>query len=135
MAPEKTMPFTRGCQAKKAPPRISAGPLKLCCGSGCVVRAVQRAGLAQGLGNVFNNIIHVLNANGEPDRVGPDARFGKFCVGELRMRGRGGVDYQRFCIRHVGQQGEDLQPVDECPGLRRAALDLKGKDGAAPLGK
>ena len=83
MAPEKTMPFTQASQAKKAPPRVAAGPLKPCCGSGCAACAVQRAGLAQGLGNVFNNIIHVLNANGEPDRVGSDARFSKFRGGEL----------------------------------------------------
>lgn len=83
MAPEKTMPFTQGHRGKKAPPRVAAGPLKQCCCTKCAGHAALRAWLAQSLGNVFNNIVNVLNTNGEPDRVGPDARFGKLCVGEL----------------------------------------------------
>ena len=46
--------------------------------------AGQQAGLlAKSLGKVFNNVIHMLNANGEPDRIGQNARFGQFCLGEL----------------------------------------------------
>ena len=45
---------------------------------------MQQAGLlAKSLGKVFNYVIHMLNANGEPDRVGSDARFSKFRGGEL----------------------------------------------------
>ena len=77
----------------------------------------------------------MFNANGKADCIGQDARFGKFSSVELRMRGGGRVDDQRFGIRHVCQQRKNLQLVDECSGLCRAALDLKGENGAAPLGK
>ena len=50
--------------------------------------------------------------------------------------GRGGrMDHQGFQIRHIGQQGKQLQMVDEAMGFLLPAPDIKGKDTAAAVGK
>ena len=49
------------------------------------------------------------------------------------MRRRGRVDDEALDVRDVGQQGEDLQVVDEAVRLGLAARDLKGEDGAAAV--
>ena len=84
MAFENTMAFA--CprpQEKSVLPHRAAGRDNW--GNGPVFQQV--AQLAQSLGKVFNNVIHMLNAYGESDRVGQYARFGQLCLGELRMCG------------------------------------------------
>ena len=41
------------------------------------------------------------------------------------------MDDERFCVGHVGKQGEQLKAVDEVARFLCAASDLKGEDGAA----
>ena len=43
------------------------------------------------------------------------------------------MDHQALDVRHIGQEGENLQMIDEGPGFLLAALDLKGEDGSAAL--
>ena len=45
------------------------------------------------------------------------------------------MDNKALHVRHVGQQREDLQVVDEGKGFLAAALDVKGKDGCAAVGE
>ena len=45
------------------------------------------------------------------------------------------VDDERLHIRDVGQQGEDLQRVDEREGLLLPAPDVEGEDAAAAVGE
>ena len=51
------------------------------------------------------------------------------------MGGGGWVDHQRLHIRHIGQQGENLQAVDKFVSFSLASLDLKGEDGCAAVGE
>ena len=77
----------------------------------------------------------MLRADGQPDGVGLDALIQQLRLGQLAV-GRGGrVDDQTLDVRDVGEQGEDLQIVDELMGLGLAALDLKGEDGAGSVGE
>ena len=77
----------------------------------------------------------MLGADGQADGIGADALVGELLLGQLAV-GRGGrVDDQALDVRDVGEQGEDLQIVDELMGLGLAALDLKGEDGCAAVGK
>ena len=66
---------------------------------------------------VGQNIVDVLNADGQPDGAGADALVQQLRLGELGVGGGGGVDDQALHIGHVGQQGEDFQMVDELVGL------------------
>ena len=84
---------------------------------------------------ICDNIINMLRANGQPDGVGLDAHIQQLLLRQLRMGGGGRMDHQRLYIRHIGQQGEDLQMIDECKCLLLTTLDLKGEDGCTPLGK
>ena len=45
------------------------------------------------------------------------------------------MDYQTLHISHVSQQGEDLQGIDELPGLFLTALNLESEDAAATIGE
>ena len=45
------------------------------------------------------------------------------------------MDDQRLHIRHIGQQGEQLQRLREPLGLFLGALQLKGEDGAGSVGE
>ncbi len=51
------------------------------------------------------------------------------------MGGGGRVDDQRLHVRHVGQQGKNLQIVDKLVGRSLPALDFKGKDRRAAVGE
>ena len=84
---------------------------------------------------ICDDIVDVLGADGQADGVGLNAHIQQLLLGQLRMGGGGGMDHQRLHICHIGQQGEDLQMVDELEGLLLAALDLEGKDGSAAVGE
>ena len=75
----------------------------------------------------------MLGADGQADGVGAYALIQQLLGGELGMGGGSGVDHQGFHVRYIGQQGEDLQAVDELMGFRLAALDLKGEDGCSAI--
>ncbi len=77
----------------------------------------------------------MLRADGKPDGVGLDALVQQLFRAELRVGGGGRVNDQALHIGHIGQQGEDIQIVDKPLSLLLSALDLKGKNGAPPLGK
>ena len=77
----------------------------------------------------------MLGADGKADGVLVDAHVCQLLVGQLGVGGGGGVDDQALYICHIGQQGEDLQAVDELEGLFPAALDAEGEDGRAAVGE
>ena len=89
----------------------------------------------QRLIEIGDDVIDVLGADGQTDRVAADAYIGKLRIGELAV-GRGGrVDHKALDIGDIGQQREDLQMIDERKGLLLAALDVEGKDGRAAVGE
>ena len=77
----------------------------------------------------------MLGADGQADGVLVDLLLGQFGVVQLAVGGGSRVDDQALHVGHVGQQGEDLQVVDELEGFLAAALDIKGKDGGAAVGE
>ena len=84
---------------------------------------------------VGDDIVDVLGADGQADGVLVDLLLGQLLVGQLAVGGGSRVDDQALHVGHVGQQGEDLQVVDELEGFLTAALDVKGEDGSAAVGE
>lgn len=77
----------------------------------------------------------MLGADGQADGVLVDLLLGQLGVGQLTVGGGGRVDDKALHVCHVGQQREDLQVINEGKGLLAAALDVKVKMDAPPLGK
>ena len=73
---------------------------------------------------VSDDIINMLRADGEADGALLDILLRQLLWGQLRMGGGVGVDDQALHIRHVGQQGEELQIVNEGEGFLLATLVL-----------
>ena len=77
----------------------------------------------------------MLGADGQTNGVGMDIRGLQFLRAQLRVRRGGRVDDQALHVRHIGQQREDLQRVNESMGLLHAALDIEGENGGAAVGE
>ena len=75
----------------------------------------------------------MLRADAEANGGGRDVLLLQFVGRHLRVRSCIGMDDQALDIGHVGQEGENLQFVDELPRLGLSALDLEGEDGTATL--
>ena len=58
----------------------------------------------EALFQIGDDVVNVLGADGEADGVGMDVLVLQLRFGELGVGGGGGVDHQRFHVRHVGQQ-------------------------------
>lgn len=67
--------------------------------------------------------------------LGRDARFQLGLPAELGMGGGRWMNHQGFHIRHVGQQGKQLQMIDKGLSFFSFPLISKVKIEAAPLGK
>ena len=57
----------------------------------------------------------------------------QFFLGALAVRGGCRMDYQRFYIGNVRQQGEQFQIVDEIFCFLCIAFDFEGEDGTAAV--
>ena len=66
----------------------------------------------------------MLHTDGQANGRRGDVLLGQFFRAELGVGGGVGMDDQALDIGHVGEQGEDLQVVDETPGVFLRALDL-----------
>ena len=84
---------------------------------------------------ISDDVVDVLGADRQANRVLLNADVGQLLGGELGMGGGGRVDDQALHISDVRQQREDLQVVDERKGFLLAALDVEGKDGRAAVGE
>ena len=91
--------------------------------------------VAQRLLQIGDDVIDVLGADGQADGVLVDLLLGQLRVGQLAVGGGGRVDDEALDVRHVCQQGEDLQVVDELEGFLTAALNVEGEDGSAAVGE
>ena len=71
-----------------------------------------------------DEVIDVLEADGEAHEFRQDAALAQVVVGELRVRRRGGVDHERLGVADVRQEREDLaiQGVREGAGLLDAGV-------------
>src|SRR5580693_1327567 len=67
----------------------------------------------QRLIDVLDEIIDVLESDGETDRFWSNARCKQLCFAQLAMRGRSGVNYEGLCVAQVKQPLKDLHRVEE----------------------
>lgn len=84
---------------------------------------------------IGQDIVDMLRSDGQAHRAWPDAGLGQLLLAHLGMGGTGRMDGQGLDVRHIGQQGKHLQPVDEGPGRSAPPRISKVKMEPAPLGK
>ena len=58
----------------------------------------------EGLGEVGEDVVDVLGADAEADGTGVDGLLGLLLGGELRVGGRGGMDYEALDVGYVGKE-------------------------------
>ena len=90
--------------------------------------------LAQRLVDVPQDVVRLLDADGQADHVGADAGAGQLILAQLAMGGRCGMDHQRLGVADVGQVAQEFAGVDEAfAGRGRVGgLDAEGEDARAP---
>ena len=82
---------------------------------------------------ILDDIVDVLGTDGKTDGVWFDSLIQQFFLGALAVRGGCRMDYQRFYIGNVSQQGEQFQIVDEIFCFLCIAFDFEGEDGTAAV--
>ena len=87
----------------------------------------------EALFQIGEDIVDVLGADGEADRVLVDPLLGQLLVRELGVRRRGRVDDEGFDVRDIRKQREDLERIDEGVGFLLPALDVEREDGRAAV--
>ena len=112
----------------RGPENQTSGALSTACFA--LVYMVSATGL-KGLFQIREDIVDMFGTNGQTDGVGPNPLLAQCRFGELGMGRAGWMNHQGLHIRHVGQQGENLQMVDECLRLLGAAFDIEGENGGA----
>jgi hypothetical protein len=88
--------------------------------------------LLQGLIDVGQDVVDVLEAYRQPDEVGRYASGELLLCRELLVRGGGRVDGQAARVAHVRDVRDQLQCIDELAALFGAALDAEAENGARP---
>lgn len=88
----------------------------------------------QRLGEVGEDVVDVLHANREANGGGGDVLLREFFGTHLGMGGGVGVNDEALHIGDVGEEGEDLEIVDEAPGIVLRTGNLEGEDAARTLG-
>ena len=82
---------------------------------------------------IGDDIVDMFRADRQADRIRFDPLIQQLFGRELGMgRGRG-MDHERFHVGDIGEQGEDLQMIDEFVRFFLAALDLEGEDRSAAV--
>ena len=87
-------------------------------------KALFSANSGKALFQVLQDIVDMFCPDGETDCVRFNSACKKFFFGKLRMRRGSRVNYQRFYIRHIGEQRKQRQALCEFFRFRRAAFDL-----------
>src|SRR6185312_7447457 len=87
----------------------------------------------QSLLQVGDDVLHLFDAYRQANDVRPGAGGDPLLVGELAVRGRGGVDDQALGIADIGNVGEQIDAVDHLHADLVAALDAEGEDRAGAL--
>ena len=87
-------------------------------------------GRLQGLVEVPDDVIDVLDAHRHPDQVGADARRHQRLVGQLLMGGRSRVDDEGAGVADVGQVAGQFDALDEGPAGVAPAAHPEGEDRA-----
>ena len=79
------------------------------------------------LGKVIDKVVDMLGPDGEPDCTLVDSLVGQLRLCKLGMSGRGRMDDKGLYVRDIGEQGENLQGVDEPESLLLPSLYVKSE--------
>ena len=82
-----------------------------------------------------DDVIDVLESDGEADEFGLESGLALILVGELGVGGGGGVDDEALGVADVGEEAEELDVVDESDTLGAAALDAEDDHAAGAVGE
>ena len=94
----------------------------------------RRRGGGDGLRKVGDDVVDVLQAHGHADKVRRDASCGLVGLGQLLVRGRGGVDHQRLGVADVGQVRCQLDRIDKLfRGRETIAESCRGVQTKRPI--
>src|SRR3989440_12701093 len=92
--------------------------------------AIVRTRRPERLIEVGDDVIDVLDANAEPDHLGPDAGLALLFLRHLAVGGGGRMAGQRFGIAHVDEALDEPQRVVEFLAGFEPALDPEGQERA-----
>ena len=99
--------LSNACSNDKISSRVSDCEKTCSFAASCGYAAEKFYGLtSEGLAQIGQDVVDMLDADGQAHGVGPDAGFGQFRRAELGMGGGCRMDDQRFDVRHIGQQGK-----------------------------
>src|SRR5262249_30911299 len=82
---------------------------------------------------VADDVLDVLQPDGEPYHVRPGAGRNLLCIRELAVRGGRRMDDQRARVADVGEMREQLDVGDQLHARLVAALEAEGEDRAGAL--
>src|SRR5271168_340405 len=89
-----------------------------------------RARRGERLVEIAEDVVDVLDADGEADVTVGHARREPILRRELRMRGRCGMDREAARVADIGDVIQQLQRVDEAPARLAAAREFKTDEPA-----
>jgi hypothetical protein len=87
-------------------------------------------GGGEGLVEVRDQVVHVLDADRQPHEVLRHAGVVELLGGELRVRRGRVVDRQRLGVADVGEVAEQLQRLDEPPAAVASGRDAEADQAA-----
>ena len=74
------------------------------------------------------DILDILDAYTQADKIRADARGNLFISIELAVRSRGRMNCKALDVADIGEMAEQLQAFDELPARLHSAFDAKSKD-------
>src|SRR5215204_7653073 len=89
----------------------------------------------EGLVEIVDDVLNILDADGQPHNPRQDAGVDELLLGELRVRRRGGVDDERLRVADVGEVAREVYRLDELLADGATALHLEAEHRARPLGQ
>src|SRR5262249_45028637 len=92
-------------------------------------------GLVECLLQVPEDVVDVLDTDGQSDHVGSNAAGGEFLVGQLLVRGCSRMNDQTLAVAHVSQMREQLHVFYELLTGLATSLDAESEDRSRPLGQ
>ena len=84
----------------------------------------------EGLIEVGEDIVDVLDADAEPDHAGGDAGATLFLCRHLAMSGGSRMAGQRFGVAKIDETRDEIESVVESDSRFHASLNFKGNEGA-----
>ncbi len=91
--------------------------------------------LVEGLADVGQNVVTILDTYGEADEVGSNASLAQLLVAHLSMGMRGGMEHTGAGIGNMGNDGYEAQRVHKFDGGLAVALESEGNHSTGAVGQ